>query len=57
MESYDGVCPHAQLGDWGVEGDHEWPQYLFSQDEEQAPDECPIRTTREHPKSRILIDA
>ncbi|EFW93620.1 hypothetical protein ZOD2009_00715 [Haladaptatus paucihalophilus DX253] len=57
LEEYDGVCPHAQLGDWGVEGDREWPQYLFSEDEEQAPDECPIRTTREHPKSTILIDA
>jgi uncharacterized protein len=57
MESYDGVCPHAQLGDWGVEGDREWPQYLFSENEEQAPEECPIRTTREHPKSGILIGA
>ncbi|TVT95185.1 YqcI/YcgG family protein, partial [Haloferax volcanii] len=50
IEEYDGVCPHADLGDWGVEGDREWPQYMFSSDESQAPDECPIRITREHPK-------
>ncbi|SFG54037.1 hypothetical protein SAMN04488063_2353 [Halopelagius inordinatus] len=50
LESYDGVCPHADLGDWGVEGDREWPQYMFSADPEQAPDECPIEITREHPK-------
>ncbi|WP_276301527.1 YqcI/YcgG family protein [Halorussus lipolyticus] len=51
IEEYDGVCPHADLGDWGVEGDREWKQYLFSADGEQAPDECPIRVTREHPKA------
>ncbi|KAB1193399.1 hypothetical protein GJR96_08065 [Haloferax sp. MBLA0076] len=50
IEEYDGVCPHADLGDWGVEGDREWPQYMFSSDESQAPDECPIRITRDHPK-------
>ncbi|WP_049969244.1 YqcI/YcgG family protein [Haladaptatus cibarius] len=57
MEDCDGVCPHADLGDWGVEGDREWAQYLFSEDEQKAPDECPIRITREHPKSTFLIDA
>jgi hypothetical protein len=50
LESYDGVCPHADLGDWGVEGDREWPQYMFSSDETQAPDECPMVVTREHPR-------
>ena len=50
LEDYDGVCPHADLGDWGVEGDREWPQYLFSEDESQAPSECPITITRTHPK-------
>ncbi|MFC7202513.1 YqcI/YcgG family protein [Haloferax namakaokahaiae] len=50
IEDYDGVCPHADLGDWGVEGDREWHQYMFSADESQAPDECPIRITRDHPK-------
>jgi hypothetical protein len=47
---YDGVCPHADIGDWGVEGDREWIQYMLSADESQAPDECPMRVTREHPK-------
>jgi len=56
LEDYDGVCPHADLGDWGVEGDREWPQYMLSEDGGQAPDECPINTTRDHPKSDRLID-
>jgi FPC/CPF motif-containing protein YcgG len=56
LESYDGVCPHADLGGWGIEGDREWPQYLLSEDPEQAPDECPITTTREHPKSPLAAD-
>ena len=51
LEEYDGVCPHADLGDWGVEGDREWPQYLFREDPELSPDECPIEVTREHPKA------
>jgi hypothetical protein len=50
LEEYDGVCPHADLGDYGVEGDREWRQYLFREDDEQAPDDPPIRITREHPK-------
>jgi FPC/CPF motif-containing protein YcgG len=50
LEEYDGVCPHADLGDWGVEGDREWIQYMLREDETQAPDECPLRVTREHPK-------
>ncbi|TYL38190.1 hypothetical protein CV102_13400 [Natronococcus pandeyae] len=50
LEGYDGVCPHADLGDWGVEGDREWPQYMLSDDESQAPDACPITVTRAHPK-------
>ncbi|WP_158056804.1 YqcI/YcgG family protein [Halorussus halophilus] len=57
LESYDGVCPHADLGDWGVEGDREWKQYLFSEDESQAPETCPIRVTREHPKSTLLVES
>ena len=57
LEGYDGVCPHADLGDWGVEGDREWPQYMLSEDERQAPSECPIATSREHPKSTRLLDA
>jgi FPC/CPF motif-containing protein YcgG len=56
LEEYDGVCPHADLGDWGVEGDREWPQYMLSEDPDQAPDECPIDITREHPKSELLLD-
>jgi FPC/CPF motif-containing protein YcgG len=56
LEDYDGVCPHADLGDWGVEEDREWPQYMFSSDDKQAPDECPINITREYPKSNRLLD-
>ncbi|MEA1931874.1 MAG: YqcI/YcgG family protein [Euryarchaeota archaeon] len=56
LEDYDGVCPHADIGDWGVDGDREWPQYLLSADDDQAPDDCPIAVSREHPKSRRLID-
>ena len=47
MGTYDGVAPHADLGDWGVEGDREWRQYLFSADESQFPEECPLSVTRE----------
>jgi len=56
LEEYDGVCPHADLGDWGVEGDREWPQYMLSAHEGQAPDRCPINVSREHPKSERLMD-
>ena len=55
LESYDGVCPHADLGDWGVEGDREWPQYMLASDDAQAPSSCPITVTREHPKSERLL--
>jgi FPC/CPF motif-containing protein YcgG len=54
LDEYDGVCPHADLGDWGVEGDREWPQYMLSADPTQAPDAPPITVTREHPKSKRL---
>ncbi len=53
IEDYDGVCPHADIGDWGVEGDREWPQYLLSSDPEQAPDECPMTVSRAHPKATV----
>lgn len=55
LENYDGVCPHADLGDWGTEGDREWPQYMFLEDDNQAPNECPVKITRTHPKSNRLI--
>jgi FPC/CPF motif-containing protein YcgG len=42
LEDYDGACPHAAIGDWGVEGDREWPQYLLWEDREQAPETCPL---------------
>ncbi|MGM0605622.1 MAG: YqcI/YcgG family protein [Halobacteriota archaeon] len=50
LAEYDGVCPHANIGDWGVEGDREWHQYLLPSDDSQAPAACPMRATREHPK-------
>lgn len=56
LEAYDGVCPHADLGDWGVEGDREWPQYMLSENDEQAPGTCPITVSREHPKSELLFE-
>ncbi len=55
LSEYDGVCPHADLGDWGNEGDREWPQYMLSSDDDQAPSVCPITVTREHPKSEVLL--
>jgi FPC/CPF motif-containing protein YcgG len=54
LAEYDGVCPHADLGDWGTEGDREWVQYLLSEDDEQAPENCPLTVTRDHPKSDRL---
>jgi len=56
LEEYDGVCPHADLGDWGVDGDREWVQYMLSEDEAAMPEACPITVTREHPKSDALLD-
>jgi FPC/CPF motif-containing protein YcgG len=53
---YDGVCPHADLGEWGVEGDREWVQYMLSADDDQAPEECPISISRAHPKSTLLCE-
>ncbi|KTG09349.1 hypothetical protein AUR64_16345 [Haloprofundus marisrubri] len=50
IESYDGVCPHADIGDWGVDGDREWHQYMLSADADQAPDDCPMTVSRVHPK-------
>jgi len=55
LEAYDGVPPHPNLGDWGVEGDREWHQYMLPADEEQAPNSPPIRITREHPKAEAPI--
>jgi FPC/CPF motif-containing protein YcgG len=54
LGEYDGVCPHADLGDWGVDGDREWKQYMLSEAEGEAPDSCPITITRDHPKSDRL---
>ncbi|AHG04562.1 hypothetical protein HALDL1_13920 [Halobacterium sp. DL1] len=46
LEEYDdAACPHADLGDWGNEGDREWPQYLLSEDESAAPETCPLQVT------------
>ncbi|QCS44879.1 YqcI/YcgG family protein [Natrinema versiforme] len=56
LEDYDGVCPHADLGDWGNEGDREWPQYMLTETETEAPSECPITVTRAHPKSEYLLE-
>ena len=56
LEEYDGVCPHADLGDWGVDGDREWRQYMLSSDDAQTPDQCPIKITREHPKATALCE-
>ncbi len=51
LDEYDDLPPHPLLGDWGVEGDREWHQYMLPSDDEQAPDHPPIRVTREHPKA------
>ncbi|AHF98499.1 hypothetical protein HALLA_06210 [Halostagnicola larsenii XH-48] len=55
LEDYDGVCPHADLGDWGVEGDREWPQYMLTAEESQSPDTCPMNVSRQHPKGSVVI--
>jgi FPC/CPF motif-containing protein YcgG len=49
IEAYDGVCPHADIGNYGV--DLEWPQYMLAADESQAPDTPPISVSRDHPKA------
>jgi hypothetical protein len=54
LADYDGVCPHADLGDWGVEGDREWRQYMLHEDPAAMPAECPMTVTREHPKTDLL---
>ncbi|MEZ3143337.1 YqcI/YcgG family protein [Halobaculum sp. MBLA0143] len=56
LVDYDGVCPHADLGDWGTEGDREWLQYMLESNPEQSPDECPIHVTRDHPKVSPAVD-
>ncbi|ELZ10705.1 hypothetical protein C479_07838 [Halovivax asiaticus JCM 14624] len=56
LDEYDGVPPHPDLGDWGVEEDREWLQYMLSSEPEQAPETCPITVTREHPKVDPSID-
>ncbi len=56
LTDYDGVCPHADLGDWGQDGDREWPQYMLESDPTQSPDECPIDVTRDHPKASPTVD-
>jgi hypothetical protein len=50
LADYDDVPPHPMLGDWGVEGDREWVQYLLPEGED-APETCPLVATREHPKA------
>lgn len=46
LEAYDdAACPHADLGEWGNEGDREWPQYLLGEDDDQAPETCPLKVT------------
>ncbi|WP_255151398.1 YqcI/YcgG family protein [Halorarius halobius] len=50
LRDYDGHPPHPLLGDWGVEGDREWHQYMLPEDERQAPDACPMTVTRDHLK-------
>lgn len=56
LVDYDGVPPHPDLGDWGVEGDREWPQYMLTEDPDESPDECPISVTRDHPKASPAVD-
>ena len=54
LEEYDGVAPHRFLGDWGVEGDREWHQYMLPEDESLAPDSPPIHIARDHPKGEPI---
>jgi FPC/CPF motif-containing protein YcgG len=41
LRSYDGVTPHADLGDWEDDSSHEWRQYMLPEGEESA-EGCPI---------------
>ena len=45
LEAYDGVCPHADIGDWGVEGDREWRQYMLP-DDQSSHANCPMEVTK-----------
>ncbi|MFC7225800.1 YqcI/YcgG family protein [Salinirubellus salinus] len=54
LVDYDGVCPHADIGDYG--SDLEWPQYMLSADDAEAPDECPIEISRDHPRVSPALD-
>jgi FPC/CPF motif-containing protein YcgG len=54
IDDYDGMCPHADIGDYGQ--DLEWPQYMLSANPDKAPDSCPIQVTREHPKISERLD-
>jgi len=37
MGEYDGVCPHADLGDWGVEGDRGGRSTCSARDDDASP--------------------
>ena len=57
LDDYDDLPPHPLFGDWGVEGDREWHQYMLPADGAQAPDRPPIRVTRDHPKADPIARA
>ncbi|WP_336359086.1 YqcI/YcgG family protein [Haladaptatus sp. ZSTT2] len=45
IEDYDGVCPHADIGDWGDSHTREWKQYLLPERNEDTIETCPLIIT------------
>lgn len=45
IEAYDGVCPHADLGDWGDSHTREWKQYLLPERNDDTLTTCPLQIT------------
>lgn len=42
LESYDAVCPHADLGSWEDDDSREWKQYMLPEDPEASHRTCPF---------------
>ncbi|MFC6732419.1 MULTISPECIES: YqcI/YcgG family protein [unclassified Haladaptatus] len=45
IEAYDGMCPHADLGDWGDSHTREWKQYLLPEQTDDTLSTCPLQIT------------
>ncbi|MFC7176527.1 YqcI/YcgG family protein [Halosegnis marinus] len=54
LGEYDDLPAHPLLGDWGVEGDREWHQYMLPTGDEHPLARPPIRVSRDHPKAEPI---